>query len=96
MDIYVGNLAYATTDEELNALFSEYGTVSAARVVKDRVTQRSKGFGFVEMPDAAQANAAIAAINGREVGGRALRVNESQPRADRPPRRPYNPSGSRW
>ena len=79
MDIYVGNLAYATTDDELNALFSEYGTVSAARVVKDRVTQRSKGFGFVEMPDAAQANAAIAAINGR-----------------RPPRRPYNPSGSRW
>ncbi len=96
MDIYVGNLAYATTDDELNALFSEYGTVSAARVVKDRVTQRSKGFGFVEMPDAAQANAAIAAINGREVGGRALRVNESQPRPDRPQRRPYNPSGSRW
>ena len=95
MDIYVGNLAYATTDDELNALFSEYGTVSAARVVKDRVTQRSKGFGFVEMPDAAQANAAIAAINGREVGGRALRVNESPPRPDRPPRRPYNPSGSR-
>ena len=96
MDIYVGNLAYATTDDELNALFSEYGTVSAARVVKDRVTQRSKGFGFVEMPDAAQANAAIAAINGREVGGRALRGNESQPRPDRPPRRPYHPSGSRW
>lgn len=96
MDIYVGNLAYATTDEELGALFAEYGTVSAARIVKDRVTQRSKGFGFVEMPDAAQANAAIAAINGREVGGRSLRVNESQPRTDRPQRRPYNPSGSRW
>lgn len=96
MDIYVGNLAYATTDEELKALFAAYGAVSAARVVKDRVTQRSKGFGFVEMPDAAEANAAIAAINGREVGGRPLRVNESQPRTDRPPRRPYAPSASRW
>jgi RNA recognition motif-containing protein len=102
MDIYVGNLAYATTDEELNALFAEYGTVSAARVVKDRVTGRSKGFGFVEMPDTAQANAAIAAINGREVGGRTLRVNESQPRTDRPPRgnrpprRSNDSSGSRW
>ena len=102
MDIYVGNLAYATTDEELSALFAEYGTVSAARVVKDRVTQRSKGFGFVEMPDAEQANAAIASINGREVGGRALRVNESQPRTDRPPRgdrpprRQFNSAGSRW
>lgn len=95
MNIYVGNLAYATTEEELNELFSQYGTVSAVRVVHDRVTQRSKGFGFVEMPDEAQARAAIDAINGREVGGRPLRVNESQPRPDRPPRRPPA-GGTRW
>ncbi len=96
MDIYVGNLAYATTDAELRELFARYGNVTAARVVKDRVTDRSKGFGFVEMPDRAEANAAIAAINGSEVGGRALRVNESQPRTDRPPRRGPPPGGTRW
>ncbi len=96
MDIYVGNLAYATTDEELRELFARHGSVTSARVVKDRVTDRSKGFGFVEMPDREQANAAIAAINGTEVGGRTLRVNESQPRTDRPPRRNPPSGGSRW
>lgn len=96
MDIYVGNLAYATTDEELRELFARHGSVTSARVVKDRVTDRSKGFGFVEMPDREQANAAIAAINGTEVGGRTLRVNESQPRTDRPPRRNPPTGGSRW
>ncbi len=96
MDIYVGNLAYATTDEELRELFARHGAVDAARVVKDRVTGRSKGFGFVEMPNAEEANAAIAAINGSVVGGRPLRVNESRPREDRPPRnRPPRP-GTAW
>ncbi len=86
MDIYVGNLAYSTSDDELRDFFSAYGSVSSARVCVDRMTGRSKGFGFVEMENAEEANAAIAALNGREVGGRALRVNESQPkpRTERP------------
>ena len=71
MDIYCGNLAYATTDD---------GEVTSARVVTDRMTGRSKGFGFVEMPDAEQAAAAIAALNGKDLDGRPIRVNESQPK----------------
>lgn len=86
MDIYVGNLAYSTTDDELSELFGAYGAVSSARVCVDRMTSRSKGFGFVEMANSDEAQAAIAALNGRETGGRALRVNESQPkpRGERP------------
>ncbi len=86
MDIYVGNLAYSTTDDELREFFASHGAVSSARVCVDRMTSRSKGFGFVEMPNSDEAQAAIAALNGRDVGGRALRVNESQPkpRNDRP------------
>lgn len=80
MDIYVGNLAYATTDEDLRGFFAAYGTVSSARVCVDRMTGRSKGFGFVEMPNNEEAQAAITAMNGRDVDGRALRVNESQPK----------------
>ena len=94
MDIYVGNLAYATDDESLRAAFAAYGEVTSARVVTDRMTNRSKGFGFVEMPNEDEANAAIAALNGAEPDGRPLRVNESQPkpRAERP-RRPYGGGG---
>jgi len=80
MDIYVGNLAYSTNDESLKEAFSAYGEVTSARVVTDRMTGRSKGFGFVEMPDRAQAQAAIDALNGKDIDGRALRVNESQPK----------------
>ena len=80
MDIYVGNLAYSTTDDELRDLFAAYGTVSSARVCVDRMTSRSKGFGFVEMANNDEAQAAITALNGHDVGGRALRVNESQPK----------------
>ena len=80
MDIYVGNLAYATTDDGLKAAFAAYGEVTSARVVTDRMTGRSKGFGFVEMPNADQANAAIAALNGQPLDGRPVRVNESQPK----------------
>ena len=80
MDIYVGNLAYSTTDDSLKQLFAEFGNVASARVCIDRMSGRSKGFGFVEMPDSNEAQAAIAAINGKEVDGRALRVNESQPK----------------
>ena len=80
MDIYVGNLAYSTNDESLRNAFAAYGEVASARVVSDRMTGRSKGFGFVEMPDRAQAQAAIDALNGQELDGRPLRVNESQPK----------------
>ncbi len=80
MDIYVGNLAYQTNDESLRSAFAAYGEVASARVVSDRMTGRSKGFGFVEMPDRAQAQAAIDGLNGKELEGRTLRVNESQPK----------------
>ena len=80
MDIYVGNLAYATTDEGLRAAFAAYGEVTSARVVTDRINGRSKGFGFVEMPDRAQAQAAIDALNGQPLDGQPVRVNESQPK----------------
>ncbi len=80
MDIYVGNLPYAATDNDLQELFANYGTVTSARVIMDRMTGRSKGFGFVEMPERAEADQAIEAINGSDFQGRPLRVNESQPR----------------
>ncbi|HOE60986.1 MAG TPA: RNA-binding protein [Kiritimatiellia bacterium] len=80
MDIYVGNLAYTTSDESLKVAFEAYGEVTSARVVSDRMTGRSKGFGFVEMPDRTQAQAAIDALNGKELDGRTIRVNESQPK----------------
>ena len=87
MNIYVGNLAYGVTDNELRDAFAEFGEVSRANVIMDRDTGRSKGFGFVEMPDNAQAEAAIAGLNEKQLSGRAIRVNEARPREDRP-RRP--------
>ncbi len=80
MDIYVGNLPYEADDRQLQDLFSQYGTVSSARVIMDRMTDRSKGFGFVEMQDKDEANAAISALNEQDMGGRNLRVNESEPK----------------
>ncbi len=80
MDIYVGNLAYKTTDDDLRALFEAHGEVTSARVVSDRISGQSKGFGFVEMPDREAAQKAIDAINGEDFQGRKLRVNESQPK----------------
>ena len=80
MEIYVGNLAYATNDEGLKAAFAQFGEVTQVRGVADGMTGRSKGFGFVTMPDAAQAQAAIDALNGHELDGRTVRVNESQPK----------------
>ncbi|NLC83015.1 MAG: RNA-binding protein [Lentisphaerae bacterium] len=100
MDIYVGNLPYSTTDDDLRGLFAAHGEVASARVVIDRMTGRSKGFGFVEMADRAQAQQAIDALNGYEVEGRKLRVNESQPRPPREDRgggfRGRDRGGSRW
>ena len=80
MDIYVGNLPYSVTNNELQDMFAEFGTVESARVISDRETGRAKGFGFVEMRDSAEANKAIEALNGMDMNGRALRVNESQPK----------------
>ena len=80
MDIYCGNLPYQATDPDLQELFEQYGAVSSARVILDRMSGRSKGFGFVEMPDATEAQAAIDALNGADFQGRAIRVNESQPK----------------
>ena len=86
MNIFVGSLPYATTDEELEAAFTEYGEVTSARVIMDRYTGRSRGFGFVEMSNQEQAEAAIRAMNGKDFQGRALTVNEARPREDRPRR----------
>ncbi len=84
--LYVGNLSYNTTATELEQLCSPHGTVQSAEVISDRETGRSKGFGFVQMGSDAEAQAAIAALNGQEVDGRALTVNEAKPREDRPRR----------
>jgi RNA recognition motif-containing protein len=82
MDIYVGNIAYAVTDEDLRAAFGAYGKVESARVVIDRDTGRSRGFGFVEMPSQDEANKAIENLNGTELKGRPMTVNPSRPRDD--------------
>ena len=85
MNIYVGNLAYSVTDDDLRELFNEFGEVRSASVISDKVTGQSKGFGFVEMQDNSAADMAIKELNGRQVKGRALKVNEAKPREDRPP-----------
>ncbi len=82
MNIYVGNLSWSMTDEDLSNLFTQYGTVTSAKILKDKMNGRSKGFGFVEMEDAEAAKAAIAALNENEIQGRKLIVNESQPRQE--------------
>ena len=88
MNIYVGNLSWTMTDEDLSNLFTQFGTVTSAKILKDKMNGRSKGFGFVEMDDAEAAKTAIASLNESEVQGRKLIVNESQPRqeGDRPKR----------
>ena len=82
--LYVGNLSYNVTDSDLEQLLAQHGTVQSAQVIQDRDTGRSKGFGFVEMGSDAEAQAAIAALNGQEHDGRALTVNEAKPKEDRP------------
>jgi len=84
--IYVGNLSWGTTNDSLKAAFSEFGDVVSSIVMVDKMTGRSRGFGFVEMEDAA-ADAAVASMNGKEVDGRALIVNEARPKTEEPPRR---------
>ncbi len=83
MNLYVGNLSYQVTDDDLNALFSQFGKVKSAKVIIDRDTQRSKGFGFVEMENDDEAQDAIAALNGKENKGRNITVNQARPREPR-------------
>lgn len=89
MNIYVGNLPYDTTDADLRDMFGQYGEVASASIIIDKMTNRSKGFGFVEMPGKADAEAAIKALDGTDFKGRNMKVNEARPREDRPrePRR---------
>src|SRR2546421_7145658 len=82
--LYVGNLSYDVDSSALEELFAPHGTVQSAQIITDRDTGRSKGFGFVEMGSEAEAQAAIAALNGQDSGGRALTVNEAKPREERP------------
>ena len=87
MDIYVGNLPWSASDQEIADAFSQHGAVEKATIIVDRESGRSKGFGFVTMNDPEEANSAIEALNGYDLGGRALKVNEARPREERPPRR---------
>ncbi len=87
MNIYVGNLAYAVTEDQLRDAFSQYGAVSRVNLIIDRDTGRSKGFAFVEMDDNSEADAAIKGLNDKDIGGRKMRVNEAKPRGERPQRR---------
>ncbi len=84
MNIYVGNLSRDLTESELRETFEAFGTVKSASIIKDRYTGESRGFGFVEMPDASEAQAAIDALNGKSLKGRTATVNEARPRTDKP------------
>jgi len=88
MNLYVGNLSYSVTDEDLRQAFSEFGEVQSASIITDKLSGQSKGFAFVEMPNNSEADKAIKALNGRDIKGRALKVNQAKPREDHPKRRP--------
>ena len=83
-NLYVGNLPHSTTEEELRNLFQPHGEVEKVSIVTDRETGRARGFGFVEMANAGEAEKAIAALNGTDLGGRTLTINEAKPKTDRP------------
>jgi RNA recognition motif-containing protein len=83
MNIYVGNLSYGMSEDELRQAFAAYGEVSSVKILMDRETGRSRGFGFVEMPNKGEAETAITQLNGKDVGGRPLRINEARPRERR-------------
>ena len=89
MNIYVGNLSYRMTEDELREAFAAFGEVSSAKIIMDRETGRSKGFGFVEMPVQSEGEEAIKALNEKELAGRNIRVNEARPREDRPRRQRF-------
>ena len=83
MNIYVGNLSYSLSEQELRDAFAAHGDVSSVKILTDRETGRSRGFGFVEMPNQNEGETAVAQLNGKDLGGRALRVNEARPRERR-------------
>lgn len=88
MNIYVGNLPYSVTEDDLRTTFSAYGEISSVNVISDKFSQQSKGFGFVEMPNDSEAEAAINALNETDLKGRNIRVNQAKPKGDRPQRPP--------
>ena len=87
MNIYVGNLAYSVTENDLRNAFAEFGQVDSASIINDKFSGRSKGFGFVDMPNGSEAREAIEAMNEKELNGRTVKVNEAKPREERPARR---------
>ena len=87
MNMYIGNLAYDVTENDLRNAFSEFGEVSTVKIITDKFSGRSKGFGFVEMPDNSKADQAIKALNGAVLNGRSIKVNQAKPRGKRPRRR---------
>jgi len=93
VNIYVGNLAYSTSEEDLRTAFSQFGDIAEVTLIKDRMTGQSKGFGFVEMPKNAEADAAIKGLNQKPLGGRTITVNQAKPRTDG---RPSSPRGGRY
>ena len=93
MNLYVSNLSYQMTDAELQSAFEAYGTVSSARVITDRESGRSRGFGFVEMPVETEALSAINALNNQALDGRPIKVVEARPKEERPPRRDFGGGG---
>lgn len=88
MNMYVGNLSYSVTEDDLKVLFSEFGEVESVNIIKDKFSGRSKGFGFVEMPDNSEADKAIKALNGTNLKERDIKVNQAKPRSDRSSRKP--------
>lgn len=93
MNIFVGNLSYSSTEESMRTLFEEFGEVASAKIITNRDTGRSRGFGFVEMPNDEEARAAITALDGKDLDGRMVKVNEARARTDRPSRPPRE---ERW
>jgi RNA recognition motif-containing protein len=84
VNIYVGNLSFEATEEDLQGAFESFGKVESAKIIRDKYSGQSRGFGFVEMPSSDEARAAISGLNGKELKGRTLSVNEARPRAERP------------
>ncbi len=87
MNIYIGNLAYSVTEDDLREAFSEFGQVESASIINDKFSGRSKGFGFVDMPNDSEARQAIESLNEKDLSGRTIKVNEAKPREERPARR---------
>ena len=96
MNIYVSNLSFAVQDEDLREFFAEYGEVSSAKVIMDKFTNRSRGFGFVEMPDETAGQKAIQELDGATVDGRVIKVNVAKPKEERSKKPSYSNNGSRW